>query len=80
MSGDCGDVKTRSGEDLLDRLREVTEEIDGTPARLKALALRRRELARALVQFYGFDGTVARTGLSSQVLASLTWLGTEESE
>jgi hypothetical protein len=78
MSDDYDDVMTRSGKDLLVWFQEVTEEIDGTPARLKALALRRRELARSLVQFYGFDEAAAKAGLSQQVLASLTWPGMED--
>jgi hypothetical protein len=69
--GDYGDVKTRSGEDLLTWFREVTEETGGTPARLRTLALRRRELAMALVQVYGFGEAANLMGVSQLTLAAL---------
>jgi hypothetical protein len=60
-----------TGEDLLAWFREVTEEIDGTPARLKILARRRRELARDLIALHGFEEAERLTGTSQWTLASL---------
>jgi hypothetical protein len=51
--------------------REVTEEIDGTPARLKVLAARRRELAWTLIQAFGVDAAAQRAGVAPGVLAYL---------
>lgn len=58
------------GMDLLAWFREVTEEIDGTPARLRMLALRRRDLAQQLVQVYGFGEAAERMGVGQHTLAS----------
>lgn len=68
---DHSDVKTRSGEDLLAWFREVTEEIDGTPARLRTLGARRRELARGLIQAYGPHNAAERAGVTPGVMAYL---------
>jgi hypothetical protein len=65
------ETKTRSSQDLVAWFREVTTEIDETPARLRALAARRRELAKQLVQVYGFDEAAKQVGLSELTLASL---------
>lgn len=73
MSEDHGLVKTRSGIDLLHSFREVTEEIDATPALLRDLAARRRELARGILACYGWDEAVTRMGVSGQTLAELTF-------
>lgn len=71
-AGDDGTEKTYSGRDLVVWFHEVTEEIDSMPARLRELAARRRELARDLVQVYGFDETANMVGLSELTLAALT--------
>lgn len=65
--------RSYSGEDLVAWFREVTEEIDGTPARLVSLALRRRELARGLIQVYGVEVAAERVGVSGRTLAALNW-------
>jgi hypothetical protein len=69
MTGD--DVKTYSGEDAVAWFREVSEEIDDTPARLKILAARRRELARTLVQAFGVHTAAERAGVTPGVLLYL---------
>lgn len=65
------DVKTYGGEDALVWFREVSEEIDDTPARLKVLAARRRELARTLIQALGVHTAAERAGVTPGVLTYL---------
>lgn len=60
-----------SDRDLVAWFREVTTEIDETPGRLRVLATRRRELARQLVDMYGFDKAAELVGVSELTIASL---------
>lgn len=64
-------VGTRSHLDLRDWFLEVTQEIDGIPARTRELGQRRRQLAAQLVRAMGLADAAALVDIRPGVLLAL---------
>jgi hypothetical protein len=68
---DTAGTGTPSDLDLRDWFLEVTQEIDGIPARTRELGQRRRELAKSLIQAVGLTEAAVLVDIRPGVLAML---------